>query len=49
MNYLQNINSAQDIDFNFEQDQDNKCSGSYECSNEGTIIFLPGHGRPGGS
>jgi hypothetical protein len=40
--------SAQDTDFNFEQDQSNECSGSSECSNEGTIIFLPGHGSPGG-
>jgi hypothetical protein len=40
--------SAQDTDFNFEQDQSNQCSGSSECSNEGTIIFLPGHGSPGG-
>ena len=43
------LNAAQDTDFNFEQDQDNKCSDSYECSNEVTIIFLPGHGSPGGS
>ena len=40
--------SAQDTDFNFEQDQSNWCSGSSECSNEGTIIFLPGHGSPSG-
>jgi hypothetical protein len=40
--------SAQDTDFNFEQDQDNKCSGAAECSNTGTIIFLPGHGSPMG-
>ena len=31
--------SAQDTDFDFEQDQDSKCSGSAECSNEGTITF----------
>jgi hypothetical protein len=30
---------AQDTDFDFEQEQDNKCSGSAECSNEGTITF----------
>ena len=33
--------SAQDTDFNFEQEQDNKCSGAAECSNEGTITFSP--------
>ena len=43
------LNAAQDIDFNFEQDQDTNVVGSYECSNEGTIIFLPGHGCPDGS
>ena len=31
--------SAQDTDFDFEQDQKNKCSGAAECSNEGTIRF----------
>ena len=31
--------SAQDTDFDFEQDEENKCSGSAECSNEGTITF----------
>jgi hypothetical protein len=31
--------SAQDTDFNFEQGQDNRCSGSAECSNEGIITF----------
>ena len=40
--------SAQDTDFDFEQDQVNKCSGASECSNEGTITFLPGHTSPGG-
>jgi hypothetical protein len=28
-----------DTSFSFEQDQSNKCSGSAECSNEGTITF----------
>ena len=31
--------SAQDTDFDFEQDEENKCSGAAECSNEGTIRF----------
>jgi hypothetical protein len=31
--------SAQDTDFSFEQKQSNRCSGSAECSNEGTITF----------
>jgi hypothetical protein len=31
--------SAQDTDFDFEQAEENKCSGSAECSNEGTITF----------
>jgi hypothetical protein len=31
--------NAQDTDFDFEQDQENRCSGSAECSNEGTITF----------
>jgi len=31
--------SAQDIDFDFEQDQSNKCSGFAYCSNTGTITF----------
>ena len=31
--------SAQDTEFEFEQDQDNKCSGAAECSNDGTIDF----------
>ena len=31
--------TAQDTDFSFEQDQESKCSGSAECSNEGTITF----------
>jgi hypothetical protein len=33
--------SAQDTDFDFEQDEENKCSGAAECSNEGTITFGP--------
>ena len=33
--------SAQDTNFSFEQDQSNRCSGSDECSNEGTITFGP--------
>jgi hypothetical protein len=33
--------SAQDTNFSFEQDQSNRCSGSAECSNEGTITFSP--------
>jgi hypothetical protein len=33
--------SAQDTDFDFEQDQSNRCSGSALCSNEGTITFTP--------
>jgi hypothetical protein len=32
---------AQDTDFNFEQDQSNRCSGSAFCSNTGTITFRP--------
>jgi cytochrome c oxidase assembly protein Cox11 len=31
--------SAQDTDFDFQQDQENRCSGAAECSNEGTITF----------
>jgi hypothetical protein len=31
--------SAQDTYFDFEQDQENRCSGAAECSNEGTITF----------
>jgi hypothetical protein len=31
--------SAQDTDFDFEQDQSNRCSGSAYCSNFGEIIF----------
>jgi hypothetical protein len=31
--------SAQDTDFDFEQEQENRCSGAAECSNEGTITF----------
>jgi Gpi18-like mannosyltransferase len=31
--------SAQGTDFNFEQEQKNRCSGYAECSNEGTITF----------
>jgi membrane protease subunit (stomatin/prohibitin family) len=33
--------SAQDTDFDFEQDQSNRCSGSAFCSNTGTITFRP--------
>jgi hypothetical protein len=33
--------SAQDTDFDFEQDQSNACSGSAFCSNEGIITFSP--------
>jgi hypothetical protein len=33
--------SAQDTNFTFEQDEENKCSGAAECSNEGTITFGP--------
>ena len=41
--------SAQDTDFNFKQDQENKCSGSSTCSNTATatIIFDPGSDNPG--
>ena len=28
-----------DTNFSFEQEQKNRCSGSAECSNEGTITF----------
>ena len=28
-------------DFSFEQEQENRCSGSASCSNSGTIIFSP--------
>ena len=31
--------SAQDTDFDIEQDQTNRCSGAAECINEGTITF----------
>ena len=31
--------SAQDTDFDFEQDQSNRCSGYAYCSNFGEIIF----------
>ena len=31
--------SAQDTDFDFEQDQSNKCSGNAYCSNYGEINF----------
>ena len=43
---------AQDTNFDFRQYQSNRCSGGSgdaKCGNSGTIIFLPGHGRPGGS
>ena len=33
--------SAQDTNFTFEQEEENKCSGAAECSNEGTITFGP--------
>jgi hypothetical protein len=33
--------SAQDTNFTFEQDEENKCSGSAECSDERTITFGP--------
>jgi hypothetical protein len=33
--------SAQDTNFTFEQDEESKCSGAAECSNEGTITFSP--------
>ena len=33
--------SAQDTDFDFEQEQSNECSGYAECSNSGTITFSP--------
>jgi hypothetical protein len=33
--------SAQDTDFDFEQDQSNRCSGYALCSNEGIITFSP--------
>ena len=33
--------SAQDTNFIFEQDEENKCSGAAECSNEDTITFGP--------
>jgi hypothetical protein len=38
--------SAQGTDFNFEQDQDNRCGGSAECRNTATINF--GLGDSGG-
>ena len=31
--------SAQDTNFDFEQEQENRCGGSAEWSNEGTITF----------
>ncbi|HZD82244.1 MAG TPA: hypothetical protein VE076_05125 [Nitrososphaeraceae archaeon] len=31
--------SAQDTDFDFEQDQSNKCSGNAYCTNYGEINF----------
>ena len=31
--------SAQDTNFSFEQDQENRCSGAAECSNVGIIDF----------
>ena len=30
-----------DTDFSFEQDQENRCSGSAICTNDGTITFSP--------
>jgi hypothetical protein len=33
--------SAQDTDFDFEQDQSNECSGYAYCSNTATITFSP--------
>jgi hypothetical protein len=33
--------SVQDTDFDFQQDQSNRCSGSAFCSNTGTITFRP--------
>ena len=34
-----NSASAQDTEFEFEQDQENTCSGTAECTNEGIIDF----------
>jgi hypothetical protein len=33
--------SAQDTDFSYEQEQENKCSGDASCSNTATITFAP--------
>jgi hypothetical protein len=39
--------SVQDTDFNFEQEKENKCSGSATCSNTATITFdLPSSDNP---
>ena len=38
---MQQQASAQDSDFSYEQEQENKCSGNAYCSNSATITFTP--------
>ena len=38
---MQQQASAQDSDFSYEQQQENKCSGNAYCSNSATITFTP--------
>jgi hypothetical protein len=38
-NVLMDEEDGGDTNFSFEQEQKNRCSGSAECSNEGTITF----------
>ena len=33
--------NAQDSEYEFDQDQSNKCSGHAYCSNSATITFIP--------
>jgi hypothetical protein len=37
--FLKEDGDGGDTSFSFEQEQKNRCSGSAECSNEGTITF----------
>ena len=37
--FLEEDGDGGDTSFSFEQEQKNRCSGSAECSNEGTLTF----------
>ena len=39
--FLEEDGDGGDTDFSYEQDQENKCSGSATCSNSATITFSP--------